>query len=60
MACSLAFALCLPATAKAGFSDEIERTTRLSTWLAHRLEQADGGETPYLPGLVWTVPEESC
>ncbi|MGA7951875.1 MAG: hypothetical protein WCA45_17225, partial [Thiobacillaceae bacterium] len=57
-ACSLAFALCLPAPAMAGFADEIQQTTRLSTWLAHRLEQADSGEAPYLPGLVWTVPDE--
>ena len=56
LACSLAFALCLPATA--GFADEIQQTTRLSTWLAHRLVQADSGAAQYLPGLVWTVPDE--
>lgn len=58
MACSLAFALCMPATARAAFAGEIQQTTRLSTWLAQRLEQADSGEAPYLPGLVWTVPDE--
>ncbi len=50
--------------AQAETVDRIENGVRLSQWLKTRLvtlqlQKAGSGEVPYLPGLVWIVPEEA-
>lgn len=45
------------AEVRASFDEEVQETVRLSNWLAARISRP-GNTDPYLPGLVWAVPEE--
>lgn len=58
MACLLVVAGLLPGLAWAGFAAEVEQPTRLSAWLNQHPAHGYGGQPPFYPGLVWSVPEE--
>jgi len=58
----IALLLCLTAgTVSADWTATVERETRLGVWLADWLNRirADTTAEPYLPGLVWMLPEEA-
>lgn len=58
-----ALLLCLMAvTAGADWTATVEAETRMGVWLADWLNhiRADPAAEPYLPGLVWMLPEEGA